>query len=202
MPPLTNYDILLAVRKITLAIILVSLFSLPLFACFAKTALPTPTATLQPEYDFAKMTTYELFWPISAGVIPGDRFYSLKNWRDVLVEKLIFSEAKKSEYLKVQANKKLVETEKLIEIKRQPFIKETLEKSSWYLENGLALLSRATESSFSLWLREEYRKDLKKHLVVLGRLAKTTQGEDKILVEKAADHVKAQAAKYKIEIFD
>jgi len=158
-------------------IFLVALF-LPLNLSFAKTppSVSTPTPTPGVEYDFSKMTTYEMFWPVVAGKVPGDRFYSLKLWRDKLLGYLYVSPLKKSEYFKQLANKRLLEAEKLLEIGRTSYFSQTLQQSLDYLEKGLKLLSSAHESESHLWLKGEYEKDLQKHLVVLERM-KEKSGE-------------------------
>jgi len=167
-------------------IFLVTLF-LPLGLAFAKapSPIPTPTPTKEVEYDFSKMTTYEMFWPVVAGKVPGDRFYSLKVWRDNFLGYLYVSPLKKSEYFKQLANKRLLEAEKLLEIGRTSYFSQTLQQSSDYLEKGLNLLFSAPESQSQFWLRGEYEKDLQKHLVVLERMKEKGEENQKAVVEES-----------------
>lgn len=151
------------------------------------------------EYDFESMNTYELFWPITAGKLPGDKFYRLKVWRDKLVGYLFFDKVKKSEYLKQLANKRLVEAENLLTLERYPFFSETIQISGNNLERGLNLFSSAAKTERRLWLRAEYVKDLQKHLIVLGRMAGKAQEEQKEIIEAAIERVNQLAENYKIE---
>lgn len=186
-------------KKLFISFCLIALF-LPTSLVFAKgpTPLPTPTPTPTEEYDFTKMTTYEMFWPIVAGKIPGDRFYSLKLWRDKMVGFLFFSKIKKSEYLKQQANKRLVEAEKLLEIQRFSYFPQTLEISTDNLNKGLEILMSAPDSQSKFWLSQEYAKDLQKHLVVLGRMNEEAGKEEKVIIEKSIEKIKDLIAKYSL----
>lgn len=59
-------------------------------------------------------SSYELFYPVVAGKIPGDALYPLKTLREWFVDKLIFNKIKNSDYHLVLSKKRLVETEALI----------------------------------------------------------------------------------------
>lgn len=161
---------------------------------------PTPTPTLEEDYDFSSMTTYELFWPITAGKVPGDKFYNLKVWRDKLMGYLFFNPVKKSEYLKQLANKRLLEAEKLVELDRQQFLQETLEKSIKYMKDGLEILSSAEQTSESAWLEDEYAKDLKKHLIVLGRMEEKAKESQKSIIEDNIKNIDKLIGKYYLGI--
>lgn len=191
------------VKKLLIIFCLIGLF-LSCSSVFAKGATPTPTptstVTVKEEYTFASMTTYEMFWPIVAGKIPGDRFYDLKALRDKLAGYLFFSKVKKSEYLKQLANKRLVEAEKLIEIKRYSLVPQTLEDSSKNLEEGLSLLFSAEETPQTFWLKDEYRKDFKKHVIVLERMKDKVTEEQKSLIEKSLESINGLIEKYQLKI--
>lgn len=149
------------------------------------------TASAKEQYDFKSMTTYEMFWPIVAGKLPGERFYDLKIWRDRVVGSLFFSGTKKAEYLKQLANKRLVETERLLEIKRLDFFAPTLKDSLSNLQNGLNLLLASSPSQTKEWLKEEYVKDLQKYLVVLERMKEKTEKDQWQLLEESRQKVKS-----------
>lgn len=161
---------------------------------FAKGVVP------EEEYTFSSMTTYEMFWPIVAGKVPGDKFYNLKLWRDKLASLLFFDKVKKSEYLKQLANKRLVEAEKLIEIKRYSLVPQTLEDSSKNLEEGLSLLFSAEETPQTFWLKDEYRKDLKKHFIVLGRMKEKVEESQKSAIEDFVKKLNSLIVKYSLVI--
>lgn len=157
-------------------------------------------ATPEEKYTFGSMTTYELFWPIVAGKVPGDKFYSLKLWRDKLASFFFFDRVKKSEYLKQLANKRLVEAEKLIEIKRYSLVSQTLEESNKNLEEGLSLLFSAEETPQTFWLKDEYRKDLKKHFIVLERMKEKVEESQKSTIEDFVKKLDSLIAKYSLVI--
>ena len=75
-------------------------------------------------------SSYELFYPIVAGKVPGDRFYSLKILREKIVGMFLFDTDKKIEYRVSLSKKRLVEAEKLIKIKKDYSLAvKTLESS-------------------------------------------------------------------------
>lgn len=169
------------------------------------TLAPTPTSGLKKTVtieeltvDWEKKTSYELFWPLTAGKIPGDKFYNLKVWRDNLMGYLFSDPVKKSEYLKQLANKRLLEAEKLLEIKRTALIAETLVKATGQLGQGLNLLVSAESTSRALWLRGEYAKDLRKYLIVLSRMESQAEGETKTTIGKSLAEIKDLVVKYKL----
>lgn len=186
-------------KKVLVIFCLVSFIFLPVFSSYAQEG-NLATESAEEEYDFASMTTYELFWPIVAGKVPGDRLYSLKIWRDKFIGLLIFSNLKKSEYLKNLANKRLVETEKLLEIGRESYFPETIEKSRNHLEEGLILLFEAPETEPRFWLRSEYAKDLKKHLIVLERMRERVGESQRGVFEESIEKINEWISEYKLEV--
>lgn len=158
------------------------------------------TESAEEDYDFASMTTYELFWPLVAGKVPGDKFYNLKLWRDKLMGYLFFSKLKKSEYFKQLANKRLVEAEKLLELQRDRYFTETLRQSTEYLEKGSSLLLATPENQSQFWLKGEYAKDLQKHLVVLEKMRSKAGEEQKEFIEKTLEEVKRMINQYRLGI--
>lgn len=189
-------------RLLPVSLILVAILFFPL-TVLGKGVSPTPTPTPEieeEEYDFESMTTYEMFWPIVAGKVPGDRFYTLKLWRDKLGIFLFFDALKKSEYLKQLANKRLLESEKLVEIKRFSFLSKTLEQSYEKLNKGLRLLTSQELTPQAFWLAEEYKKDLEKHWIILNRMKEKTSGEDLKTIDNALEKIKGLVKDYKLEV--
>lgn len=172
-------------------LLLVFLAVSPFYLYALEENLATESGKEGEEYDFASMTTYELFWPIVAGKVPGDRFYQLKAWRDKLVGYLFFSKVKKSEYLKRLANKRLVEAVRLLELQRYSFFPETIQIAGDNLEKGAALLFSAEQSSETAWLKEEYRKDLRKHLIVLERMKDQAKEEHRGTIETGIQKIES-----------
>lgn len=160
----------------------------------AKGSIVTPTPTLAPEeeeYDFVSMTTYEMFWPLVAGKVPGDRFYGLKVWRDKLMYSLLFGSLKKSEYLKKMANKRLLEVEKLVELNRNSYLESTLKTSFENLNQGLTMLKANELTPQAWWLTQEYQKDFEKHNIVAGRLKEKVSEAEKKFFEDYIKNIKS-----------
>lgn len=59
------------------------------------------------------VNSYELFWPIVAGKVQGDKMYALKIFKEKLRGRLVFSNIKKAEYNIILSEKRLLEFEKL-----------------------------------------------------------------------------------------
>lgn len=167
------------------------LFILGFFLFLVTASFPRTILAEEKQYDFKSMTTYEMFWPVVPGQIPGDKFYNLKVWRDKAIGFLFFSGLKKAEYFKQIANKRLVESERLLEMKRINYFPQTLKNSLENLEKGLHLLSSAAPSQPQQWLEEEYLKDLQKYLVVLERMKEKAGGDQKQLIEESTQKVKS-----------
>lgn len=64
------------------------------------------------------VSSYELFWPITAGQVMGDSFYFLKSFKENFREIFIFSDVKKAEYNMTLSEKRTVEAEKLFLTKK------------------------------------------------------------------------------------
>lgn len=85
-------------------------------------------------------SSYELFYPIVAGKVPGDKWYGLKMFREKVVSLFLFNPEKKAEYHTSLSKKRLVEAEKLIVVnKNYPLGIDTLKKSTDELEQALKI---------------------------------------------------------------
>jgi len=182
--------------------LLIALFMSPAFVYSQKIEFVEEEVEEEIEegYDFASMTTYELFWPVTAGKVPGDKFYNIKRWRDNFLANLFFSKSKKAEYFKQLANKRLVEADKLVELRRYSFLSQTLAESRGNLEKGLELLLLVEEGWPSIWLRSEYKKDLEKHQVILERMKEKVEGESGAAIEKALKEIQDLGEKHELKI--
>lgn len=76
---------------------------------FAKETTPTPS----PAPQETSVNSFELFWPIVAGKVAGERFYFLKSFKESVRGLFIFGSFKKSEYEIMLSEKRTVEAEKL-----------------------------------------------------------------------------------------
>ena len=76
-----------------------------------------------------EITSFEMFWPISAGKTSGDSLYFLKSLKESAREKLIFSEYRKADFNITLAEKRAIELEKLLSNKDIVNANKTLEMS-------------------------------------------------------------------------
>jgi len=191
------------IKRIGILLILAVAFLAPASVLAQDDPEATEAAQVEetaPQYNFSQMNTYELFWPLVAGKVPGDRFYKFKAWRDQLMGKLIFSSFKKAEYFKLQANKRLIEAEKLLEIDRQSFLPTTVDQSAALLEQGAALAFAGEASDQKLWLQEEFAKDIRRHQVILERMKEKISEAPKEAVEKALQKINELIERYQLDL--
>lgn len=92
----------------------------------------------------AAVSSYELFWPITAGRTMGDSLYWVKELKESLRGLFIFGDLKKAGYNIELSDKRIVEAEKLfIDIKDYSNGKKTLEEAKLKREQALKLLNDA-----------------------------------------------------------
>jgi hypothetical protein len=91
---------------------------------------PTPTPTPN------EVSSFELFWPVSAGKTMGDSLYSLKILKEQVRGVLIFGAAQKSDYLVFLSTKRVVEAEKLLSDGKNDLATKTLDTSLSLLEKA------------------------------------------------------------------
>lgn len=128
-------------------ILTTSIASLLLFFCF----VPQIASQEPSEKPFEEFTSYELFWPIVAGKIPGDTLYPLKTLKARVNSLLTFSNSKKAEFHLLQSKKRLVEAEKLL-LEKQDYsrAKDTISKSVQELEQAISFTKKAKEKNQSV----------------------------------------------------
>ncbi|MFH1827322.1 MAG: DUF5667 domain-containing protein, partial [bacterium] len=92
-------------------------------------------------------SSYELFYPVVAGKIPGDRFYKLKLLKEWFTGKLIFNSIRKTDYHLILSKKRLVEAENQI-LKNKDFsqVNDSLTKSIEEIKTAIEISKRAKES--------------------------------------------------------
>ena len=125
-------------------------------------------------------SSYELFYPIVAGKVPGDSWYSLKMLREKFVALLLFDNDKKIDYHTSLSKKRLVEGEKLIvEKKNYALGIKSLENSVresekvWSLvKNGGPVEDTLVEANFMATLAEMTPGDEAKKITDLARRMK------------------------------
>lgn len=95
----------------------------------------------------ALVSTYELFWPITAGRTMNDSSYWIKGLKESLRGLIIFGDLKKASYNLELSDKRMVEAEKLfIDIKNYQNGKKTLDEAKLKRDQALKLLMDADKS--------------------------------------------------------
>lgn len=61
-----------------------------------------------------EVKTFDLFWPVAAGKVPGESLYFLKSLKENIREMFIFSKYQKVDYNIVLVEKRMAEAEKLL----------------------------------------------------------------------------------------
>ncbi len=104
--------------------------TLIVFILSVNTVLAQEIGNKQEQPSVVKVSSSELFWPITAGTVMGETLYSLKSLKENLRGLIIFGNVKKADYLITLSEKRLVEAEKLfVEKKDYSNGRKSLEES-------------------------------------------------------------------------
>jgi len=130
------------IKKTLLSLFISALVSLS--AIHPSLAQETPTPSPPPEPT--SLNSYDLFWPVVAGKVPGDSFYFLKELKWKLKGLIIFSDLRKADYHLTLSKKRIVETEKLI-IEKQDYSRAatTTDKAYQELQEATLLTRKLQE---------------------------------------------------------
>lgn len=85
------------------------------------------------------VNSFEIFWPLVAGRTKGDKFYTLKTFKEKVRGLLIFGKPQKADYSLFLVTKRLLEVEKLSKEGKKDYSLQTL-------DNALAGLSAVDDS--------------------------------------------------------
>lgn len=146
----------------------------------AKAALPTSTPTPTP----TAKSSYELFYPIVSGKIEGESLYTLKIFRDNLIEILTFSKEKKVEVKMKTATKRLLEAEKQLEMKKSDFLSRALDKYQENLISSYKMTSQMQENDNYPSLLDVISKETEKYLLVLNQMLKVAGQDDRQKIQQ------------------
>ena len=95
--------------------------------------------------ETVEISSFELFWPISAGKTMGDSLYFLKSFKETFRGWLIFGKVQKAEYSLQLATKRIVEAEKLINLDKNDLATKSLDRGLELLNNMVKNLDLAAE---------------------------------------------------------
>lgn len=89
-----------------------------------------------------EMDSYEAFWPMVSGKLPGESMYQFKTLKENLRGALIFGSVQKSEYKIFIAAKRILEAEKLLSLSKNDLALKTLNTCLGHLQavdrNGIS----------------------------------------------------------------
>lgn len=122
-------------------------------------------------------SSYELFYPIVAGKVPGDKWYSLKIFREKLVSFFLFNSNKKVEFHSSLSKKRLVEAEKLVTTNKNFALGlTTLEKSANELKSAWEI------AQTKIYSTDDLKTDSQTIAEFMLRLADQFPSDDKLKV--------------------
>lgn len=85
---------------------------------------------VQPATSSGNASSFESFWPLSAGKTIDDSLYFLKIWKENLRGVLIFGLPQKADYAVFLGTKRVLEAEKLIQVGKKDLAEQTFKKAS------------------------------------------------------------------------
>lgn len=176
-------------------VILLLLVFFPTAVFAQKRAVVTPSPSPSP--TIAPVNSYELFWPISAGKVMGEKLYSLKLFKEWARELLIFSDLKKVDYNIALSEKRVVEAEKLFTVKKDyDNGKKTLEAAQQKREKALTLVGQAQgKGRYVADLVNRFTRSLENQRALLSYVATSVSSEAKDTISKNIDSLNSIIAK-------
>lgn len=132
-------------KKFWLPILVIVIFLGLLLGFPSKVVLAAEPSLQAPVKE---ISSFELFWPIVAGRVEGDRWYSLKLIKENLKSTLVFNVAEKSEYQLFLAVKRVVEIEKLLTDQKLEGAKKTVALAERKIGESEANFLKAKESGY------------------------------------------------------
>lgn len=148
-----------------------------------------PEATPSP----TPVSSFELFWPIAAGKVPGEPLYFLKTIKWWVKEKLTFDEIKKADLHLLLSKKSVVEAEKLLlEKKDSQNAEKTLLKAVKEIKISVEIGKMAEANNKPVKdLYNAIQADGQKEIDFLRYLSTQVSEGDKDLVSQTADSITA-----------
>ena len=184
------------VKRHLVSLLILALTVVSPVAATTLTATPTQKMVKEATSSMSKGTeadvsSYELFYPIVAGMVQGDFWYFLKNFREGFAEKVTFGEVKKSEYHLVLSKKRLVEAEKLLLVKKdQKKAEQSLQGSVDEIKLSLELAQ--TAQSKGKRVRDLYNmisQDASKEVLFLGIMKNRVSQDAQPALQKTQETV-------------
>lgn len=148
------------------------IFPIVAFQSLSSIHAQTPTPGPRPT------TSYELFWPIVAGRIPGDPLYSLKMIKEKIQLFLSINSSQKAGFYLTLSKKRLVEAEKIINDKNDYLLAtQTVNLSANYLDQAASLAQSLPSNQLNSELRQTIIREGENEIFFLNLLSKQTPTE-------------------------
>lgn len=119
------------------------LTALFLFIFIISSSLNIANAHSSPKPSSTPISTYELFWPLTAGKTVTDNFFFLKRWKEDFRGKVLLGSPAKADYQLLLATKRIIESEKLFDEKDEMSGIKSLELANKNTKNTLSLLVKS-----------------------------------------------------------
>lgn len=177
-------------KKIIVLLIAIFLIS-PLTVIAQEETTPSSSQTT--------LDTYTLFWPVFAGKVMGESLYSLKLFKESVGEFFSFGDIKKTEYNITLSEKRAVEAEKLLLVKKDyENGKKTLEAARQKREKILNLLKQAESNNRKVEpLKGKIVTSLNNQLKLFNFLETKVPEDQKQLFRDAIDHINSLLSQIK-----
>lgn len=149
--------------------------------------------TMEPQ----EVKTFDLFWPVAAGKVPGDSLYFLKTLKENLRELLIFSKYQKTDYNIVLVEKRMAEAEKLLlENNDVNNFSKALDMAESKRMKVLDLLSQLkADGTDTSSLYDRFQSSLNKQTELLNYWKTKTKDNAQEVVNKSLEEVSASLSK-------
>lgn len=157
----------------------------------------TPTLAQTEATVGAKVNSYELFFPITAGKVMGESWYFLKSFKEGLRELLIFSDLKKADYSITMSEKRLVEAEKLY-LDKKDFVngKKSLAASQKRREQALGFVNKISKDDSGLPnLKNRFVSSLEKQRALLQYIITQVSKEEGSTIDENLSQLNTILAK-------
>lgn len=138
-----------------------------------------PIRAIEETTKSAKPNSYEMFWPLVAGKVLGEPFYTLKLYKENFRGFFIFSDIKKAEYNIMLSDKRILEAEKLFLEKEDRFNgRKTIKSAEQFRDKAIEQYKKAKNSNKNtIELKKIIENSLKRQKIILTYIS---ANDDKI----------------------
>lgn len=155
--------------------------------------IASPNATdssIASSSSVAKTDSYTLFWPITAGKVRGDKLYFAKKFKESFRNLITFSDYKKSDYEITLSEKRIVEAEKLYQLKDYENGLETLKDGHKNREKALEKYKKAENIGRYMGdIKNRLKESLKKQRLVLEQIKASVDDSQKQTIDEQLQNI-------------